>query len=370
MKKRYEDISDHSSHWVKKQLEPSEPYSVDLAELQTHPDGITLDVGLMLAAKKLLYLERQLGRDGDIAGLVIYGRDVQGAILRGMTGPIGRHPDCDVWTADPYISKKHATVALNTDGRTLTVTDTDSLNGTALYLPRDYEDHDHDAEPIAVGHGYNQPSIRRDGRGNDDAMIVSNTHQLFAVFDGMGGALHGGDGARQAADLLAKTAETITGTPHLQRQQLQVALNTISDQIAERWENEGMTTVAAVKLVKRGEAQYAAWASAGDSRLYMQYASGEVRQVSRDEGVGRYLTNSLGTDEYQNPVVQGGVEYCPAGSRLILVTDGVTGDYGDDIMSDDELSRHIRGKSGADAARALVYGARKADDRTAIVIDP
>ena len=52
----------------------------------------------------------------------------------------------------------------------------------------------------------------------------------------------------------------------------------------------------------------------------------------------------------------------------MLCSDGITGDYGDDLMSDAEMASIVRGaRTPDDAAKNLVALARKKDDRTALV---
>jgi len=56
--------------------------------------------------------------------------------------------------------------------------------------------------------------------------------------------------------------------------------------------------------------------------------------------------------------------------RLVLVTDGITGDTHGDRLSKSDFERYTDlGMTATESAEALVNNARKVDDRTAIVID-
>ena len=56
------------------------------------------------------------------------------------------------------------------------------------------------------------------------------------------------------------------------------------------------------------------------------------------------------------------------GDRVVLCSDGITGDYGSDLMSDRELGFIMsRSTDALEASKNLIASARKNDDRTAIV---
>jgi serine/threonine protein phosphatase PrpC len=58
-----------------------------------------------------------------------------------------------------------------------------------------------------------------------------------------------------------------------------------------------------------------------------------------------------------------------SGSRLIICSDGITGDIEKDRVSDEELSFCFSLKSPQEVADALVVVSRADDDKTALVID-
>lgn len=92
--------------------------------------------------------------------------------------------------------------------------------------------------------------------------------------------------------------------------------------------------------------------------------------MTKDEGEGKYIYNALGreTENGESRVQQFGDEELYPGDRVVLCSDGITGDYGTDLMSDAELGSLVMNAHDArEAAKNLVSGARKRDDRTAVV---
>jgi protein phosphatase len=60
----------------------------------------------------------------------------------------------------------------------------------------------------------------------------------------------------------------------------------------------------------------------GDSRAYLRDGDGRLEQVTRDHGMGGYITQALGLDRGVDPDV---VELAtPPASRLLLCSDGLS----------------------------------------------
>ena len=130
--------------------------------------------------------------------------------------------------------------------------------------------------------------------------------------------------------------------------------------------NQGATTGTLCRVVGGADRRFVAWASVGDSRLYV-IRQGKAYQISQDEGVGNQITNWLGRGG--SVVAQHGNFELLSGDRLVLVTDGVTGGWGEDAMTDQELANIVSSQHNTQvAADMLVSLARKIDDRTAIVV--
>lgn len=91
--------------------------------------------------------------------------------------------------------------------------------------------------------------------------------------------------------------------------------------------------------------------------------------VSRDEGYGNVVDNYLGERWRWRGVQQKQSIAVAPGDRILLVTDGITGDWEPDLLSEGDLEQAIAGLDAEAAAQRLIEVARKSDDRTAIVVD-
>ena len=131
----------------------------------------------------------------------------------------------------------------------------------------------------------------------------------------------------------------------------------------------GISTAVLTKVVRIDGRLKLAYASVGDSRIYVVDKEGNARLITRDEGEGRYLYNAIGDgDGSKGCTRQYGEIDLHKGDRIVLCSDGITGDYGEDLMSERELGFIVsRSRDARNASQNLIAGARKKDDRTAIV---
>jgi serine/threonine protein phosphatase PrpC len=131
----------------------------------------------------------------------------------------------------------------------------------------------------------------------------------------------------------------------------------------------GYATGTLAKVINRPDGKKAVmYAQVGDSRLYVIHPDGNAELVTKDEGFENKITNALGHDS-EKTCVQFGYREIKSGDKIMLCSDGITGDKGDDLMSEEEVGRTVAGVDTASAAQALVHQARKFDDRTAIVAE-
>ena len=102
--------------------------------------------------------------------------------------------------------------------------------------------------------------------------------------------------------------------------------------------------------------------------------------VSLDQGgrsiygpVIKYETGSWPSEEmdsvfFHNELWNEDGRLLGSADRIVLCSDGITGDYGEDLMSERELGFIVsRSRDARNASQNLIAGARKKDDRTAIV---
>jgi serine/threonine protein phosphatase PrpC len=198
---------------------------------------------------------------------------------------------------------------------------------------------------------------------HQDRSLIDLEMGLFGVFDGVGQFARSGEAAQLAAEVIAEVCRA----GDLSALEAMVAGSARAESLI-RQRSLGCTTATVVRVLG-SQLQYV---SVGDSRLYRQPASGSpLEQITVDEGEGNILFNALGEgpDRQGLPVApQHGTLQLSSGDKLLLVTDGITGDFVPDLLSEQELAAAVESEDPQHAAERLVEIARKRDDRTALVV--
>ena len=202
----------------------------------------------------------------------------------------------------------------------------------------------------------------------EDSSFIDHDNGFFGVFDGAGGH----EGGRRASNIGVRTlAELMNqhGTPKTPND-----LSDWLDEASARIANDpaaGYSTGTLAKVIKRQDGGKAViYAQVGDSRLYIVHPNGNADLVTNDEGYEKTITNALGIAGKDKVCVQAGYRELNEGDKLVLCSDGITGDVGAEKMSREELAQTVLNAGNtAYAAQALVHQARKNDDRTAIVVE-
>jgi protein phosphatase len=203
------------------------------------------------------------------------------------------------------------------------------------------------------------------GDSCEDSVMSRPDKALFGVFDGAGGMGHGRDASSFAAEALANISDNYDINS---AQDLADSLRLVQRNMAQRGV-EGMTTATVAKLLRRQDGYYAAYVSVGDSRMYLVHEDGTADLITQDEGFENQITNCLSSGYGYSGVKQFGEVKLRRGDKIVLCSDGITGDKGSDLMSEAELGSIVaRSTSSEDASKNLITGARKRDDRTALVI--
>jgi serine/threonine protein phosphatase PrpC len=198
---------------------------------------------------------------------------------------------------------------------------------------------------------------------HQDRSLIDLELSLFGVFDGVGAYRRSGEAAQLATEILAEVCRAGEISP---LQALVAGCERADTQIAHR--ELGASTATLAWIV--GSDLF--YVSVGDSRLYRQSADDRAPvQVTVDEGEGNVLLNALGLGSSrgngQVAPQRGHLQLAP-GDKLLLVTDGITGDFAPDLLTQAELGLAVRGNDPQLAANRLVEIARKRDDRTALVV--
>lgn len=203
----------------------------------------------------------------------------------------------------------------------------------------------------------------------EDSYFVRPDQQMYGVFDGAGGMR----GGRAASRLVENVVREFSDNYILESgANLAYVLNAADERVLND-ENAGVSTAVLVKVVQHEGRTKLAYASVGDSRIYIVDKNNNVRQITHDEGEGSVIWNAVGAS--REGLVQGssrteqyGEVELHQGDRVVLCSDGITGDYDSDIMSDRELGFIMsRSTDALEASKNLIASARKNDDRTAIV---
>ncbi len=204
-----------------------------------------------------------------------------------------------------------------------------------------------------------------------DVILNMPKEGLFGVFDGVGSLSAGAEAAQMTAEILKNGVNADRAPWALPASAaagwLKNVLTIASKSVEKEFGSDGATTAAVVRTVEEKDGSItAAWASIGDSRVY--WVSGNtIHQISTDEGHESTLANWVGKGGLS--ATQVGTLLCRPGDRIIIVSDGVTGDVGDELLSAEDLKNATDGLNAEAAAQALISAGRKKDDRSALVID-
>jgi serine/threonine protein phosphatase PrpC len=196
-----------------------------------------------------------------------------------------------------------------------------------------------------------------------DRSLVDLELGVFGVFDGVGEFASSGEAAQLAAEVVAEACRA-SDSPTSEA----MVAGCARAETLIRQRAVGATTATLAWVVGR----LLLYVSVGDSRLYHQPAGApSLVQVTADEGEGNILYNVLGEgpDRRGAPVApQRGTIPISSGDKVLLVTDGITGDFAPDLLTAKELTTAIEGDDPQRSADRLVEIARKRDDRTALLI--
>ena len=216
-------------------------------------------------------------------------------------------------------------------------------------------------------------SAVRDVHGAD-GMLIMGDENIFAVFDGVGrqGGGEAAETAIRAIHRFYKSKGDVIYRPERAQRFAVEALWAADAAIRKRQKAErhlGTMSTTATLAHFIGGSYY--WAHVGDSRLLHRTIAGDrVVQVTTDEGEENRLANSLGS-RYGTKVNQSGSVIARPGTRVILCTDGITGDTQAQQLTQRELVAALHPSYNIhDAVINLFDISRKTyDDGSAIGID-
>ena len=133
---------------------------------------------------------------------------------------------------------------------------------------------------------------------NEDALLVAGEDGLVAVFDGLGGHPAGDVASATAAASLRESGLTAASSAEDLVAALQAAHDAVGAAADGDPDRTGMATTAVVATLGGSTALVA---HVGDSRAYLRDGDGRLEQVTRDHGMGGYITQALGLDRGVEP---------------------------------------------------------------------
>lgn len=154
---------------------------------------------------------------------------------------------------------------------------------------------------------------------NEDALLVAGEERVLAVFDGLGGHPAGDLASATAVESMRASVAKAAASAGDLVDSLRRAHDAVRAAADEDPDRTGMATTAVVATVGDGVVRVA---HVGDSRAYLRDPGGRLEQVTQDHGMGGYITQALGLDRGVEPDVA--ELETPAGSRLLLCTDGLS----------------------------------------------
>ena len=212
--------------------------------------------------------------------------------------------------------------------------------------------------------------IREDIDSTADAefsgTVDTQTNELFAVFDGMGGEACG----EVASYVAAENSRIFARRREAYDEYLCELAELLNEKVIEETQERSLVLMGTTAAMLQIAAQNIYILNAGDSRIY-KLSGHELRQISQEHIVvgygGKAITKFLGMPEGHplEPYIAKG-KY-QAGDVFLLCSDGVT-----DMLTDDEIRLIIDDRSDLSVlARALVNAALEkggVDNTTALLL--
>jgi serine/threonine protein phosphatase PrpC len=220
---------------------------------------------------------------------------------------------------------------------------------------------------------------------SEDTLLREEKLQLFGVFDGVGGEKNGKITSQTAATAIRSYYDQFPSSPVTSAQALITAWSAISQARSEVLQKvgskgEGATTAVFAKIESINNHPHLVWANAGDSRLFIFGKDRNIREISTDQSVANRVYNNLGSKIHQFPFPdhpfytlhkdEFGIIPLAAGDRIMICSDGITGDTEPQFLSDEEKLQAFTKLSPDECAEDFFrLSKKKYDDQSIIVID-
>jgi serine/threonine protein phosphatase PrpC len=210
---------------------------------------------------------------------------------------------------------------------------------------------------------------------SQDAILVDNLNGIYGVFDGMGG--QGGNPAAAAHAARDAIERALSEAPQQQSisHMLEIAKSAFVEAraaVIERGEGGSTTATTAWRTSLNGQ-NYWVVANAGDSRSFLYDKSTHTYEsLSSNQGRGSMVYNFFEYsvfDRFHEQSDEFMVIPFDTRHRLMLCSDGITGDSESEFLTDEEFLDAFSQTNASDAAALFVDYSIKVDDKSIIIID-
>lgn len=244
--------------------------------------------------------------------------------------------------------------------------------------------------PIAVAsYSISQPRRQPEGRPpliNGDTVLKNDSLMFYGVFDGVSGgpgtlaenAARAAQASRAAAEAIKDEYES-SDNPFQTKEDIMGYLKALVISAREGVRQHGgggATTATFFKIVKIDNQPYLAGSHIGDTRMLIQREPrGPIAQLTKDQSQwtpkGSMLRNALSSEEPPgiHTLDEFIIEPLPPGSRVVLCSDGITGDKEDQRLTDEEMHEAFNQPTPAEAAQTFLTLSKKNDDKSVVVVD-
>lgn len=209
----------------------------------------------------------------------------------------------------------------------------------------------------------------------EDSMINRRDLGLFGVFDGLGGHGNGATGSRTGAEGIEGYYETHTSPVTSVDEAIKRAKEAVltARYNVDKSSEGGLTTAVFAKVEEIDGAPFLVWGNIGDSRLFIQprNVNNAIVALSTDQSAGNTVFNVLqpGEENLNDHPDEFGARPLIAGDRIMLCSDGITGDWKDQFLSEHEMMQGFSPYDPQEAADKFIELSKKDDDKSVIVID-
>ena len=211
---------------------------------------------------------------------------------------------------------------------------------------------------------------------SQDAISTDSTRNIYAVFDGMGGG--GGNpkaaalaGSRGAVGALGREVDLMMSgaySDNVMLLALRRSFDAANESVLRNGEGGG-TVGTLAHIFKHDGKNIAAVAHCGDTRMFVYTRRrNSFRSITEDQSRGNLVYNSM-PRQHGDPNNQFLLIELEEGDRIMICSDGITGDWPEQRLSNSEfIDAFTRGDINS-CARAFMSYSKKEDDKSVLVLE-